>query len=959
MAEKIIFDVGDFPAVGSTDLGIIPEEQLLVDQEIAKTESGSWIQNTLGGLSIGNLDNMFIAGERYFKGNLNADTLESYDKMSNTARQGLLNMSIPGLILNATKAWVSGEPIDTNWETTLEQLDVTPEQWEAMPLEQRVKDIKKTSVDKRIKLFNPDVNAAEYKVANFAGMVADPLLAVSMAKIPTLAAYGGAEATIYDLGNTGKIDPVNTAIGTVLGGTLGTVIQGGLKVYNKSKAKQLTAAVTNEMNMLAAKSTTNYQLPINLYEQAVKNLGLDLKVLNDTFKINKIKSPVSRDTAIDALEKTSRETVVKKGGQNVITKGLDYIIEPISEGIKRISPRTYGKLKQVERTLFEDSHTYATMVDPFLRKAFRTNALTKTQKDKLWLDMSNANSQKDIDDILNFLGGSGKQGTSLVNDFKLYRRAMDDIHAQRVAAGNTELLKIIGYSPRKIINNKRWYAGAKANEVSAINKILKETYKISDPKEASEATLEKAISKYLKGTKTKNTQQAGSAKPRQKEKLTAKQLNAYQQPWNATHRYIKESMEEVQRYKVFGTKNIDVDGDIDKTIANYIAKELKAGKISGNDVDSLKEYLTARFINGPKQMNEHLRKAKDLGYMTLLGHPSNAIRQFGDLAAAAYVNGIKNTMKGVISTLNRGKMLTPKEMGLLDNVAEEFASDTATKRGVDAVFKYSGFRSVDALGKGALVNSSIYKAGQQVKSPKGTAKFLDEWSSILGAQDAAKAVDEFKAFNKGTIDTPTPLMKDIAFMQLSKIQPVTLSEMPRGYLNNPNGRMMYMLQSFAMKHVNVIRQDALKDLAINPFNKETTSVFSGKGIKQRTKALKNLGKLMAFYTTANVGADKIIDMVLNKDTKAEDTWWANFYRSTGFLSKYDVDQMARGGEIYEWATAIPVPPLDPVAKGVVEATQIANNLGRGRRWDSDIKEAGKDMWQNVPIIGRLMANWLY
>jgi hypothetical protein len=696
------------------------------------------------------------------------------------------------------------------------------------------------------------------------------------------------------------------------------------------------------MNRLAAQSTTKYQLPIDLYEQAATNLGLDLKVLNDTFKINKIKSPVNRDIAIDALEKTSRELVVKKGGQNVVTKGLDYIIEPISEGIKRISPRTYGKLKQVERTLFEDSHNYATMVDPFLKKAFRTNALNKAQKDKLWLMMSNSKSQKDVNAITSFLKGAGKQGASVVKDWKLYRKAMDDIYDQRVAVGNIELPKIDGYSPRKIVSNERWYAGAKASERSAIDRILKDTYKV-DPKNATEATLQKAISKYLKSTGNRNIQQAGSSKARVRETLSAGQLKAYQQPWQATHRYIKESMEEVQRYKVFGTKNIDVDGDIDKTIANYIAKELKAGKISGNDVDSLKEYLTARFINGPKQMNEHLRKSKDLGYMTLLGHPSNAIRQFGDLAAAAYTNGIRNSVKGVIATMNRGKMLTPKEMGLLDNVAEEFASDTATKRGVDAVFKYSGFRSVDALGKGALVNSSIYKAGQQIKSPKGRIKFMNEWSSILGAEDAAKAADEFKAFNKGTIDTPTPLMKDIAFMKLSKIQPVTLSEMPRGYLNNPNGRMMYMLQSFAMKHVNVIRQDFFKEMRRGNV----------------AKAMKDGAKLAAFYTSANMGADKVIDLILGRDTKLEDTFYANLYRSTGFLSKYDVDQMARGGDVYEWAAAIPVPPLDPVFKGAVEAGQIATNLARGRRWDSDMKEAGKDMFQNLPIIGRLMANWLY
>ena len=125
------------------------------------------------------------------------------------------------------------------------------------------------------------------------------------------------------------------------------------------------------------------------------------------------------------------------------------------------------------------------------------------------------------------------------------------------------------------------------------------------------------------------------------------------------------------------------------------------------------------------------------------------------------------------------------------------------------------------------------------------------------------------------------------------------------------------------------------------------------------KGLKNGAKLSAFYTSMNIGADKMIDVVLGRDNTMEDTVWANFYRSTGFLSKYDVDQMARGGDVYGWAAGLPVPPLDPLAKGVVEAMQVAKNLARGRRWDSDMKKAGKDMWQNVPIVGRLMANWLY
>jgi hypothetical protein len=901
---------------------VVPEEETLLAKELTEGEGSNLIGGFMSGLQNADWANL----GRIARANLSSNTLNKFS--------WFLNQPIKGDV-------AATEEVEEGWNymSAQEQLGITDEQWDAMPTKERITKLKANAVKSTDEFFNVNPDSPAYVLGNVAGTLTTPTLAFTMAKPAAVATYAGADAALYGMGDTGEVDPLTVGIAAATGGTLSK----GIQLYGKGKANRTLGALQNEMNIIAAQSDKINSGPA-LLTQAKKNLGLSDSAVDKAIansKGKKLNLP-TKSSAIEALEASSAQEVVKSGSKTALGKGLDYIIEPISEGIKRISPRTYGKLKQVERTLFEDSHNYATMVDPFLKKAFRTNALNKAQKDKLWLMMSNSKSQKDVDAITGFLKGTGKKGTAMVKDWKLYRRAMDDIYDQRVAAGNTDLPKITGYSPRKIVSNERWYAGAKASERSAIDRILKDTYKV-DPKNATEATLQKAISKYLKSTGNRNIQQAGSSKARVRETLSAGQLKAYQQPWQATHRYIKESMEEVQRYKVFGTKNIDVDGDIDKTISNYIAKELKAGKISGNDVDSLKEYLTARFINGPKQMNEHLRKSKDLGYMTLLGHPSNAIRQFGDLAAAAYTNGIRNSVKGAIATMNRGKMLTPKEMGLLDNVAEEFASDTATKRGVDAVFKYSGFRSVDALGKGALVNSSIYKAGQQIKSPKGRIKFMNEWSSILGAEDAAKAADDFKAFNKGTIDTPTPLMKDVAFMKLSKIQPVTLSEMPRGYLNNPNGRMMYMLQSFAMKHVNVIRQDFFKEMRRGNVG----------------KAMKDGAKLAAFYTSANMGADKVIDLILGRDTKLEDTFYANLYRSTGFLSKYDVDQMARGGDVYEWAAAIPVPPLDPVFKGAVEAGQIATNLARGRRWDSDMKEAGKDMFQNLPIIGRLMANWLY
>jgi len=937
---------------------IINEEQLSNIEELKAGDSGDWVDNSLGGLLLGNLENLFVNTERWTKSKMGFDTLKKYDEAKYEMSKPLLirKMLITQIYNNITGKEPDGPLV--NWETAEEQIGVTPDEWDKMPDKERTKQLKKVSTERIIERYNPNEDAALFRVANFAGVIADPLLALAMTKIPALVAYGAGEATMQDLGAGDDFNVKNTAIGAGFGLAGGVAFQGAKKLWNVAQTKKISQAISDEMDMLAAKATypinPNAQIPINLYEQAINNLGLDATKLQNSFKINKIKQPKSRNAAIESLEKSSREKVYKKGGQNAITKGLDYIIEPISEGIKRISPRTFGKLKNVERRLFEDSHLYATMVDPFLRKAFRSSsAFNKAQKDELWLKMANASSEEDVTGIVKFLHlNGGKKGDGLVKDWKLYRQAMDDIHAQRVGAGNTGLKKIAGYSPRKIINNRRWYDGAKLSDRTAIDKILKNKYKINNIDDASEETLQKAVAQLLKGTKSKPIQKAGSASARTREKLTPSQLDSYQQPWNATHKYIKESMEEVQRYKVFGKSNISEDGNLTTTISNFIAKEIAAKRMSGNNLDSLQELLEARFINGPKQMNEHLRKAKDLGYMTLLGHPSNAIRQFGDLAASARENGIINAFKGVYATLGRGQMLTPKQMGLLDNVAEEFASDTATKRGVDAVFKYSGFRAVDALGKGALVNSSIFKAAQQLKSKGGTKKFLDEWSAYLGGSDAAKAADDFKAFNAGTIKKPTPLMKDVAFIKLSKIQPVTLSEMPKGYLNNPNGRMMYMLQSFAMKHVNVIRQDVFKE-----FTKGNK--FTAEGAMNSARAIKNGLQIALYYSSANVGADKAIDLILGRDKKLQNTWHVNLYRATGFLSKYDVDQMARGGDIYEWASAIPVPPLDPVAKGVVEAVQVANNLARGRKWDSDMKKAGQDMWMNVPIIGRLMGAWLY
>ena len=847
------------------------------------------------------------------------------------------------------KPWTKEIEKGFNWVSVEEQLGVAPEVWDKMSHSARVKTLNDVTQKHIQDFYNPDVDSAAYMISQFTGMLTDPTVAVALRSPTAFASVGAVDASLYEHGTTGELSPTTPILGGTIGYGGGKLVQKIQQRSVKNKAASLLNDLQNEMVNVAAASRLT---PPAVLNAAKKNLGLNDEIVDEALSAvdSKLSIPTRKNARVTLAERAEKE--IRPGSLSEAGQFLDNIIEPISEGIKRISPRIYGKIKQIERQHFDQAHKYATMVDPFLSKAFSkykpkgggqgSKFLNANQQDELYHMMLNASSKKEEAAISTFIRKKG--GKELYRDYRMYREAMDGIYNERVLVGNSKLQKVVGYSPRRISNYHMWYNGARADQKLEVNKLLEgfANKRNKSVDQLTEKEFNKVVTRYLASPKGKEKtfQNATSAKSRTKEKITKGQVKIYEDPWHATHKYIKESMEEVQRYKLFGSKNIDELGDVEKTVSNYVAQEMKAGRITDVNVGALKEYLNARFIMGPKMMNEFLRKSKDVGYMTLLGHSSNAIRQLGDLTLSAYMNGLRNTMRGVYGTITK-KMMTPKEMGLLDNIAEEFASDTSTKRAVDFSFKYSGFRSVDALGKGALVNSTLIKAGKQVMTGKGRTEFMNKWSSILGPEDAAQAMEDFAKYTKGKGEI-TPLMKDIGFMRLSDIQPISLMEMPKAYLNNPNGRMLYMLKSFTIKHINLMRQESFKEIRRGNV----------------AKGIKNLGVLTTFFTLGNMGADKIIDLVLNKDTKLEDTFYANLWRSTGIMSKYDIDQMARDGDIYDWAVGLAVPPFDPLTKGATESVQIASNVAQGKKWSSGLKHPGQDIYVNIPIIGRLMKAWL-
>lgn len=820
-------------------------------------------------------------------------------------------------------------------KTTTEVLGITEEEWDALSVSERIKLIHDDTQQKVREGYNPDVASAAYLSSKFAGSLASPTTALAWTAPKALAALGAVDASLYQYGTEGELSPYTPAVGAALGYAGGKLIQKMQRGQEEKQARQIYNQLQAEIHARVIDGAN----PITAVTAAKEALGLTDDVVRKSTTLLDRKLVAGRTSAIEAA---GQGKAFRQGRFSGAT-GIDKLIEPISESIKRISPRLYGRLQQTGREAWEESHKDAMLVEPFLKKAFKSKKLlNKDDQSRLHLMMLNSKSLEDVATIERFLRAKG--GESFVKDYRTYRGVLKRLRDLRQAAGE-KLSTFPGHHPRRVGDYDEWFKSLPKSERSRIDSYLKrEAEKLGTTvDQLSKKQRTSIYNKFLGTPDNKRSIETITSAHQRKVPTVSKELErAYQDPWDTTHAFIKESRDLIEKRQVFGdslkkTKD-GADIDLEGTIGSFIAKERAAGRLKGSDVDELKRLLNLRFVYGPQQMNKSFQHLKNLGYMSLLGHPTNAVRQLSDLSLSGYKNGIINTTKGAIETLTRSK-LTAKEAGMLDNVATEFASNTWSKRGVDAVFKYSGFRAIDALGKGTHMNASLNKSMKLLKTKAGELEFRNKWSSVLGPEDTSKLIKEFRAFKKG--DKPTRLMKDTAFMDLAQIQPITLLEMPELYLKHPNGRMLYMLKSFMLKHVNLIRQDVIKEATQG----------------SKTKAIKNAAVLSSYFTLGNMGVDKINDLILGRDRKLEETFIVNLYRNTGLLSKYDVEQIARTGEIYDFAIDYVAPPLDPLAKGSWAIGKAGYNLSQGKAWNYEMSSE-TDVYEWMPLFGRLAKAWL-
>ena len=401
-------------------------------------------------------------------------------------------------------------------------------------------------------------------------------------------------------------------------------------------------------------------------------------------------------------------------------------------------------------------------------------------------------------------------------------------------------------------------------------------------REPSDKEMNRMIDNILNTNNGGRLQTGGSLRKRSKEVLLDEELKYYHDTEATLTSYINDMVADIERAKFFRKigvkkKNFETDGsDVTDILNDVIRNGRNKGRYGEGQVRELTDLLRSRFTVGELAPKASVQAFKNMGYIATLGNFKSAMTQFGDLAFSAHRNGIINTSLEIMNRVPLLKRIikdshnkvTKEQLGL-EEAIQEFAGDRNGKKALDWILGATGFKSIDKFGKETFINAHIRQVKKALNNKKTSeatkAELSKKWRTVFG-NETDQMIDDL---SKGKF---TDNVAVYLFNQLEEVQPIALSSMPQPYLNNPNGRIFYMLKSFTIKQLDLMRRDILDNFA--------------KG--NAPLAFKNLTSLGTLFVLGNGSADMLKDFMSGKEIEMEDTLVDNIWKLLG-TNRYTVD----------------------------------------------------------------------
>jgi len=699
----------------------------------------------------------------------------------------------------------------------------------------------------------------------------------------------------------------NAAIGGTIGGLFSGTLRGlGVRKYNKSVAN--AEKRTDAVELLWAKKILEEKPHRLIREEIVKELpGLKLK--ESAQLIGRRAKLVS--TKAEALDVVNfYNNAMPKANELVI--GADKVGGVVSTRISNLNQMAGDRLRKYDSNLSIKTHENLNEVNIWLSDYNKIKGTTKNQ-----IDLALMNGDHVVAKALMKEHG----GDKLVNEFGKVEKVLKDLGDELESAGR--ITKLENYFPRFVQDKEGLFQQIGRVEQSRIEKALDSARKSIEGRGygISPAEETQVINKALRGFPVDQYKPRFS-KQRGIERIKEDWLRFYSSPEEALHTYIRDSVTDLEKIRFFGrdVRFRESEGsklfDIDASVGEFVRKEMALGKLSRNQQRELENLLSIRFGIGERSPAGLMQDTKNIMYAGLLGNPVSAATQLGDLGISIYTNGFLRTLKSLPKSLIGNAKVNAVDLGIIDSMAEVFATTRASSKFLRASMKFGLFNKVDRFGKNVLIDSSFSKYKGWASKPKGVEKIREKYGHVFG--------DEFDDFVTDLQNNKiTDRVKHFLYSEVADVQPISLSEMPEMYLRLPNGRVTYMLKTFMLKQLDIIRRDSYN------------LIKSGK----KAEGLGNLMKYGIVMGAGGATSKYIKDWMMGRDVEPDlpADIGENFLKMFAY-NEY-LGNKVKEGKVFEAATDIVLPPYEMFDK-------IANSAIEGdNKWT-----------QYMPVWGRLWYN---
>ncbi len=753
----------------------------------------------------------------------------------------------------------------------------------------------------------------------FTKALADPTSLIPLGSgYKTMAAGAGALGLGYsvteDLATTGEVDIKKAAITTLGSATLTPALAAvGRTVVNKvatKKAESIVATAQKEINERIAQGASIDKPSVILQEAGINPAKVEAALKNTG---RQLRIPASKTRAEKAVaESISKDSAVSR----LYSPSLDRWLGTLSTRVRNIDVSAYSRLRKFEFNTHVNTQKAISQAEPFLKGL---SELADPIKEKITYYLYNGN-------IKAAEGLMKARAPSLLEPYTKNIKSLIEKTGKELEQAGHSIGKIENYFPRVVKDYDGLRASLGKKEQGIIDRALNDFASKKGKLVTNLSSEDRAqvVDLVLRGYRmTTDTGKPRFVKPRTIKTILPEQMKYYASPEESLSMYLRGAVNDIEKRKFLGRYGTE-DGtglvDVEKSIGSFVEEGLN--NISAQQQTELKSLLQARFIGGSESPNKINTLLRNTGYMGTIANPISALTQLGDVAVSSGLQGFRNTISSMFNT----KEIKLIDLGLENIITKELGGDISKSgAALSKMLKGVGFSAVDKLGKETLLNASVKNARNLVKNPKGEKIFRGKHGDIYGNELDALVFD----LKTGNVSDNVKLF---AFNQLADVQPIALSEMPQTYLENPNGRILYMLKSFTLKQYDIVRRNVVQEWS--------------KGNKK--EAVKNAGLLAGYLTVANTGVGATKDILLGREVRPEDLPDRSLWALLGVfgMNKYVSERYLSRGDI-SGAVANTLIPATPIIKAVIKGT-------------SEVFEEDPDfapVLKGVPVVGPLFYNW--